>query len=67
VETITARSEMRSGRRFCFWCRQSVVFVYMKFSGTAERKTCLVPRSDEFEGQGQSSKVSRSPGTKTTF
>jgi len=38
-------------------------------SGTAERicakfagKTCLVPRSDEFECQGQ---MSRSPGTKT--
>ena len=28
------------------------------------RKTCLVGRSDEFEGQGQRS---RSPGTKTAF
>jgi len=42
-----------------------------RISGTAEPicakftgKTCLVPRSDEFEGQGQRS---RSPGTKTFF
>jgi len=42
-------------RRFCSWCRQSVVFVCeWNISGTAERicaeftqKTC-----DEFEGQG---------------
>jgi len=40
-------------------------------SGTVERicakftrKTCLIPRSDEFEGQGQ---TSRSPETKTAF
>jgi len=59
--------------RFCFWRRQSVVsflFVY-QISGTAERicdkftrNTCLVPRSNEFEGQGQRS---RSPRTKTAF
>jgi len=49
--------------RFCFWCCQSVDF----FVGTDEwicskftRKTCLVPRSDEFEGQCQRSS---SPGT----
>ena len=43
--------------RFCFWRRQSVVFVCVwNIFGTAERicakftrKTCLVPRSDEFE------------------
>jgi len=28
------------------------------------RKRCLVPRSDEFEGQGQRSRL---PGTKTAF
>jgi len=46
--------------RFCFWLRQSVVFVYVRnISGTAERiyakitlKTCMVSRSEEFEGQG---------------
>ena len=54
--------------RFCFWRRQSVFFVCVwNISETAERicakftwKTCLVPRSDEFEGQDQRS---RSPGT----
>jgi len=58
--------------RFCFWRRQSVFFVCVRnISGTAERicarftrKTCLVPRWDEFEGQGQRSST---PGTKTAF
>ena len=56
--------------RSCFWRRQSVGFLFVydneisRESGTAERifakftqKTCLVPRSGEFEGQGQRSKV----------
>jgi len=54
-------------RRFCFWRRQSVVFCVWNISGTIERictkftqKICLIPCSDEFEGQ-----MSRSPGTKT--
>jgi len=45
--------------------------IYEDISGTAERicakftgKTCLVFRSDKFEGQGQKS---RSSGTKTAF
>jgi len=50
---------------FCFWRRQSVFLLVYKISrGTTERicakftrKTCLVPRSDEFEGQGQTSTV----------
>jgi len=49
-----------------FWRRQSVVFVCVwNISGAKfTRKTCWVPRSDEFEGQGQKS---RSPGIKKTF
>ena len=50
--------------KFCFWRRQPVVFWAWNISETAERicakftrKTCLVPRSDEFEGQGQRSKA----------
>ena len=50
---------------YCFGCREKFV------SGTAGRicanftgKTCLVPRSDEFECQGQRL---RSLGTKTRF
>ena len=49
----------------------SLCFFCLSISGTAEwicakftRKMCLVPRSDEFEGQGQSS---RSPWTKMAF
>ena len=53
--------------RFCFWRRQSVFFVCVRnISGTAERicakftwKMCLVPRSDEFEGQRAKVKVTR--------
>jgi len=56
--------------RFCFWRRQYVVFVCVwNILGTAERicakftrKTCLVPCSDEFEGQR-----SRSQGQKMAF
>jgi len=44
---------------FCFWCRQSVVFVCVwNISGTAERicakftqKACFVPRSDKSRSQ----------------
>jgi len=68
MSLVTTRSELRrvlflasSVCGFCFVCVWNI-------SGTAEwmcakftRKTCLVPRSDEFEGQGQ---TSRSPGTK---
>ena len=50
--------------RFCFWrCLWHFVCVW-NISGTAERicakftgKTCLIPRSEEFECQGQRSKV----------
>jgi len=46
---------------FCFWRRQSVFFACAwNISGTAERicakltrKTCFVPRWEEFEGQDQ--------------
>jgi len=59
-------------RRFCFWHHQSVFFVCVwNIPGTAEQicvkftwKTRLVPRLDEFEGQGQRSK---SPVTKMAF
>jgi len=59
--------------RFCFWrCLWPFLFVYEP--GTAERicakftrKTCLVPRSDEFEGLKIKGQRSRSPGTRTTF
>ena len=63
-----------------FYCIHAVRFFFMalwffvsawNISGIAERicakfigKTCLVPRSDEFEGEGQRS---RSPGTKPAF
>ena len=58
--------------RFCFWRHVCDFFVRVwNISGTAERicakftrKTCFVPRSDEFEGQGQRS---RTPRTKTVF
>jgi len=67
----TARSDLHC-RRFCFWRRQSVVFLFVyEISRTIERigakftrKTCLVPRWDEFEGPGQRSK---SLGAKTHF
>jgi len=67
---IISRSELR--KVLFFWRRQCVFFVCAwNISGIAERictkstwKTCMVPRSDEFEGQGQRS---RSPGTKTAF
>jgi len=46
----------------------------MKYLGTTEWictkftvKTCLVPCSDEFEGQGQKLKGQGSSGTKTAF
>ena len=59
--------------RFCFSAVCDFLFCFFvcesNISGTAERicakftgKTCLVPRSDEFECQGQRS---RSQGTKT--
>ena len=59
---ITARSEMR---KVLFLALSVCFFVCVwNISGTAERicakftrKTCLVPRSDELEGQGQRSKV----------
>ena len=62
VHFFTTRSKQRN-------CDFSVFFVCeSNISGTAERicakfikKTCFVPRSDEFECQGQRS---RSPGTK---
>ena len=64
---ITARSELR---KVLFLAHVCDVFVRVwNISGTAERicakftgKTCFVPRSGEFECQGQRS---RSPGTKT--
>ena len=52
--------------RFCFWRRQSVFFsvCVCNILGTAERicakftgKTCLVPGLDEFEHQGQRSRL----------
>ena len=56
-------------RRFCFWRHQSVVSCVWNISGTDERicakftrKTGLVPRSDEFEGQRW-----RSQGQKWNF
>jgi len=61
--------------RFCFWRRQSVFLVCVwNISGTAERicakftrKTCLIPRSDEFEGQGKRSKVNVTRDKNGTF
>jgi len=60
---ITSLPHAMNCGRFCFWRRQSV-FCVSNISGTAEHicakltgKTCLVPRYDEFEGQGQRSKV----------
>jgi len=59
---VTARSELR---KILFWAVLALCFVCVRnILGTAERicaklteKTCFVPRSDEFEGQGQKSKV----------
>jgi len=49
--------------RFCFWCCLWLACVW-NIPGIAKRicakfatKTCLAPRSEEFEGQGQRSKV----------
>jgi len=60
--------------RFCFGAVSLWFFVCVwNISGTAERicakfiwKTCLVRRSEEFEGQGQRSKI-KVHGQKTTF
>ena len=61
--------------RFCFWRCQSLFFACVRnISGIAKRicakftrKTCLVPRSDEFEGQGQRSKVKVTGNKKRHF
>ena len=65
---FTARSELR---KFLFFWRHLRLFGVWNISGTGERicakftrKTCLLPRSDEFEYQGQRSRLSR---TKTAF
>jgi len=60
---FTARSELRKGLFLALSVCGFFVCVW-SISGTAERictkftrKTCLVPRLDEFEGQGQRSNV----------
>ena len=65
VCVVTARSELRK----VLFLAPSVCGVFFRvrnISGTAERicakftrKTCLVPRWDEFEGQGQRSRSQR--------
>ena len=69
-ETFTARSELR---KVLFFGAVSLWFFVCvrNFSGTAEhicakftRKTCLLHRCDEFEGQGQRL---RSSGTNMAF
>jgi len=67
---FTAPSELRK----VLFSAPSILWffcLYEIISGTVERicakftrKTCLVPRSDEYEGQGQRSRLS---GTKTAF
>jgi len=48
---------------FCFWRRQSVLirlsikYLENRAPNSHVRRTCLVPRSGEFEVQGQKSKV----------
>jgi len=60
-----------SAERPSRWSSAHILVCVWNISGTAEqictkftRKTCLVPRSDEFEGQGQRS---RFQGLKTVF
>jgi len=69
---ITARGELRRVMFLALSVCGFFVCVW-NISGTAERicakftrKTCLVPRSDEFEGQGHGQRW-RSPGTKMAF
>ena len=46
-------------RNVCFFGAVSLyfLFVYERICAKFTKKTCLVPRSGEFEGQGQRSKV----------
>jgi len=75
VETLTVFfcTQWYEVRKFLFWAL-SVTFLCMKYGLSRKplnakftRKTSLVPRSDEFEGQGQRSKVKVTRDKKTAF
>jgi len=71
VTVFTARSELRkvlflapSVCGFCVWnISGSIERICAKFT----RKTCLVPRTDELEGQGQTSSWTGTKGQNGSF